>query len=162
METSLSLQQVQDLEHVEQQAQTYYRSRWIWLKQEARLEYSRVRSSQLNEVGRFETNLERDRVHLELQELQTSKTALQEELAATQRNLQTATHESYQREEQLVQQLQENHVVHQTDQDLVLRTELASAQDNIANMTATRLRMTRANQRLEQSEASAREIKVCV
>eukprot|EP00971_Amphidinium_carterae_P348639 6490605-Amphidinium_carterae.4 len=47
LETQMSLQHVQDLEHVEAQARSYYHSRWTMLEEVARLEYNRSRAAQL-------------------------------------------------------------------------------------------------------------------
>eukprot|EP00971_Amphidinium_carterae_P237156 4706973-Amphidinium_carterae.1 len=89
----MSIEQVQTLQHVEQQAQAYYHSRWSQLQQEARLEYSRARSSQLDEVGLFETSLGAARlgvIQLQLdqarREHHLQSSSLRNELTAAQSN----------------------------------------------------------------------------
>eukprot|EP00971_Amphidinium_carterae_P189415 3759975-Amphidinium_carterae.1 len=57
MESSLGLQAQQDLLRLEQQSQEYYRARWRSLEAQVHYEYSRMRTAQLDEVGRFESGL---------------------------------------------------------------------------------------------------------
>eukprot|EP00971_Amphidinium_carterae_P020248 399099-Amphidinium_carterae.1 len=79
----------------------------------------------------------RDQVHLELQELRTRGTQAQEELVVTQQQLQQARTDNRNLGEQFTQGAQ-NWQEAQSFQDEVLRAELASAQDNLAQMTEAR------------------------
>eukprot|EP00971_Amphidinium_carterae_P261090 5179258-Amphidinium_carterae.1 len=87
----------------------------------------------------------RDQVHLELQELRTRGTQVQEELAVTQQQLQQARVENRNLGEQYnlgAQNLQEAH----SHIDEMLRAELVNAQDNLMQMTEARVSSNRRTQ----------------
>eukprot|EP00971_Amphidinium_carterae_P191489 3799803-Amphidinium_carterae.2 len=88
--------------------------------------------------------------------------ALNNAVTPTERDQQTKTSSS-QREEQLyiTSQLQES-TQRLSEGDVLLRTELASAQAQMQSSRIMTTVTTRANQRLEQSEASTREVEVLV
>eukprot|EP00971_Amphidinium_carterae_P194595 3861556-Amphidinium_carterae.1 len=87
----------------------------------------------------------RDQVHQELQELRTRGTQVQEELVVTQRQLQQAHAENRNLGEQFTQGAQTWQEA-QSYQDEVLRAELASAQDNLTQMTEARVTANRRTQ----------------
>eukprot|EP00971_Amphidinium_carterae_P349161 6490874-Amphidinium_carterae.2 len=125
-----------------------------------RLEYSRARTSQLEEVGRHFVQHGAGR-----ERLQKEVTQLQYQLQQQQHQTHSVTE---MRDEQLLQLTQsaQGHRAH-TDQDVVLRTELASAQENLSQLHTTQLNTvnsTRAHQsalrRVETTEASLREVEV--